>query len=84
MATAVVFVPDIRRGIAVTDEHLVSIETKLSHQELTITELNDALTSQQAQIANLELLVNALRDRVRALSEAAPAGGSQDEIPPHY
>lgn len=67
-----------------TDEHLVNIETKLSHQELTIAELNDALTSQQSQIANLELLVNALRDRVRALSEAAPADGSPEEVPPHY
>lgn len=67
-----------------TNEHLVNIETKLSHQELTIAELNDALVSQQSQIANLELLVNALRDRVKALSEAAPADGSPEEIPPHY
>ncbi len=67
-----------------TDEHLVNIESKLSHQELAIAELNDALISQQAQIANLELLVNALKDRVRALSEAAPADGAPEEIPPHY
>jgi len=68
----------------VTDEHLVNIETKLLHQEHTIAELNDALTSQQSQIANLEMLVDALRDRVRALSEAAPADGSLEEVPPHY
>ena len=67
-----------------TDDHLISIETKLSHQEHTIAELNDALASQQSQIANLELLVNALKDRVRALSEAAPADGTQEELPPHY
>jgi len=79
-----VFGLNTRRDMIVTDEHLINIETKLLHQEHTIAELNDALTSQQSQIANLELLVNALRDRVRVLSEAASADGTQEEVPPHY
>lgn len=75
-----------RRSVhSVDDEKLIDIETKLAHQEHTIAELNDALSSQQAQIAGLETLVNALKDRVRALSDAAPAaGGGDDEPPPHY
>ncbi|MDA0679428.1 MAG: SlyX family protein [Proteobacteria bacterium] len=66
------------------DERLIEIETRIAHQEHTIAELNDALSSQQAQIAKLESLVNALRERVRALSDSAPGAGASDEIPPHY
>lgn len=66
------------------DERLIEIETKLAHQENTIAELDDALSSQQTQIARLELLVDALRERVKVLSDAAPASGVDDEVPPHY
>ena len=66
------------------DEKLIDIESKLAHQEHTIAELNDALSSQQMQISKLEHQVVTLIDRVRSLSESAPAGGSDDEPPPHY
>jgi len=68
----------------VSDEQMIEIETKLAHQEYTIAELNEALSSQQSQISNLELTVTALRERIKALSEMAPAGGDADEVPPHY
>ena len=67
-----------------TDEQLIEIEMKIAHQEHTVAELNDALTSQQAQIANLETLVRVLTDRVRAISETAPAGSEDNLPPPHY
>jgi len=57
---------------------------KLAHQEHTIAELNDALVGQQKQVANLEARVIALTDRIKALSQAAPAAGVDDEPPPHY
>lgn len=65
-------------------EKFIDIESKLAHQEHTISELNDALSSQQMQISKLEHQVVTLIDRVRSLSESAPAGGSDDEPPPHY
>jgi SlyX protein len=68
----------------VEDERLIDIESKLAHQEHTIAELNDALSNQQVQIGDLEAQVRALIERVRVLSESAPAGGSDDEPPPHY
>jgi SlyX protein len=68
----------------VDDDKLIDIETRIAHQEHTIASLNEALTDQQAQIAGLETLVKALRDRVRALSDASPATGTDDEPPPHY
>lgn len=67
-----------------TDDQLIDIEMKIAHQEHTVAELNDALSSQQAQIAKLELQVRTLIDRVRAISEAAPGGGDDDAPPPHY
>jgi len=67
-----------------TDEKLIEIETKMAHQEHTVALLNDALSSQQAQIADLELKVRTLTDRVRAISEAAPGGSDDDAPPPHY
>jgi SlyX protein len=68
----------------VTDEQLIEIEMKLAHQEHTVALLNDALTSQQAQITDLELRVRTLTDRVRAMSEAIPGGSDDDAPPPHY
>lgn len=66
------------------DDRLIDIETRIAHQEHTVAELDDALSSQQAQIANLELLVKVLTDRVKAISEATPGGGEGEAPPPHY
>jgi SlyX protein len=68
----------------VAEEKLVDIETKIAHQEHTVLELNDALASQQLQIANLELQVKTLADRIRAIADAAPGGAEDDAPPPHY
>lgn len=46
--------------------------------------LNDALADQQTRISALEARVEALLDRVRALSEAAAGGDAGEELPPHY
>lgn len=69
----------------VDDDKVIDLQSRIAHQEHTIAELNDALTDQQAQIATLEAKVVALIDRVRSLSESAPAGDGGDEPPPpHY
>ena len=66
------------------DDQLIEIETRIAHQEHTIGELNDALTSQQQQISILEVLLRTLTDRVRSMAEAAPGGADDDAPPPHY
>lgn len=70
--------------IAVDDEKIIDIETKLAHQEHLLLALNDALSKQQAQITELELLCQSLVERFRALSEADGGGDESDEQPPHY
>ena len=68
----------------VDDEKIVDIETKLAHQEHLLSALNDALTNQQAQIAELEHLCQSLLERLRAMSEAGAGNDNDDERPPHY
>ncbi len=66
------------------EERLIDLETKLSHQEHLLSELDDALTSQQAQIGQLELLCKSLLDRIKSLPDGDSGGGTGDERPPHY
>lgn len=79
---AVLFFADLYHGETMDENKMIEIETKLAHQEHLLAELNEVLTSQQAQIVSLEGLCKALIDRVRALSETDSAAG--DERPPHY
>ena len=67
-----------------TEERFIDIETKLAHQEHTIAELNDVITSHQEKIMQLEALCASLLDRVRSIGEALPGDAPQDEKPPHY
>lgn len=78
-------IPVDRRSVGpMEDKKLIDIEIKLAHQEYVVAELNDALSSQQLQIANLEARVSALFDRIKALSDVSPGGETGDERPPHY
>lgn len=64
------------------DDRLINIETKLAHQEHLVSELNDALTSQQAQITKLEARCQSLLERLKEV--AGSADSPVDEKPPHY
>jgi len=64
---------------------MINIETKLAHQEDLLSQLNDALSSQQLQVAGLERLCQTLVERIRALSDSGGDDASDvDERPPHY
>ncbi|HSM31501.1 MAG TPA: SlyX family protein [Woeseiaceae bacterium] len=67
-----------------TEQRFVDLETKLAHQEHLLLELNDVITKQQENIMRLEKLCDSIIERVRSLSEAAPADTDADEKPPHY
>ena len=67
-----------------SDERLIAIETKLAHQERVVDELNIALTDQQSRLSELEAVCRSLLERVKSISDAAPASNSPDERPPHY
>ena len=67
-----------------TEQRFVDLETKLAHQEHLLLELNDIITKQQENIMRLEKLCDSIIQRVRSLSETAPADANADEKPPHY
>ena len=66
------------------DDRLINIETKMAHQEQLLAELNEAVTSQQAQITRLESLCQSLIDRVSSLAANSGSGQVTDDRPPHY
>jgi SlyX protein len=66
------------------EQRLVNIESKIAHQEDLLAELNDALSSQQLQLSNLDVLCHKLVQRVRSLSETGDGVAPDDEKPPHY
>jgi len=66
------------------EKRVIEIETKLAHQEHLLSELNEALTDQQAQISGLERLCQSLIERVKSLLDSSPADQATDERPPHY
>ena len=71
-----------------TEQRIISIETKIAYQEDTIAQLNDVVCNQQTQIDILERLTQQLIARVRDLSEASVQSSGEfsaaDERPPHY
>jgi SlyX protein len=67
-----------------SEERFVDLESRLAHQDQMLHELNEVLTTQQAQLMQLEELCRSLVDRVRSLGEGMPAGDPADERPPHY
>ena len=67
-----------------SEERFVELESRLAHQDQLLHELNEALTSQQAQLAQLEELCRNLVDRLRSLGDGTQAGDPANERPPHY
>lgn len=67
-----------------SEQRFVDLESRLAHQDQLLHELNDVMTSQQAQIMRLEELCKSLLQRVRSLGDNAADGDTADERPPHY
>ncbi|MBC7419819.1 MAG: SlyX family protein [Bdellovibrio sp.] len=68
-----------------TDENrLIAIETKISHQEFTIDELNEVIYQQQQQIDLLEKKLSSIIKRVEGAMNSGNEIGPPGEKPPHY
>ncbi len=63
-----------------TNERLVNIEMKISHQDLIIEELNQVIYQQQQTIDGLSKKLKLIEEQFRADPNIGPAG----EKPPHY
>lgn len=67
-----------------SEERFIDIETRLSHQDQILHELNEVVTGQQAKIMQLEELCQSLVARVRSIGDAMPDRDPGAERPPHY
>lgn len=63
---------------------LIELQTQLAFQEQTISELNEALVSQQKQIDLLRLEIKLLKEKLGVLEDRIETGPPQNEKPPHY
>ena len=71
-------------GNHMTDDRITTLEAKFAFQEHTLSELNDALCSQQLQIEKLERTCKQLSERIQQLSTVDAGSGQENEKPPHY
>ncbi len=67
---------------------LIDLQTQFAFQEVLLSELNNIVTRQQAQIDALERELAVHRDKIihvlDNLPEKGAEGAVQDERPPHY
>lgn len=66
------------------EQKVENLEIKVSFQEHTIEELNDALTKQQADIDKLTAQIRFLLDKLKAMEPSNIANASEETPPPHY
>jgi SlyX protein len=66
------------------EKRCIDIETKISHQEHLIEELNQVIYNQQQAIDQLEAKLNILARRFQKAVEGPGDIGPADQKPPHY
>ena len=67
-------------------KELEDLQTHIAFQELTISELNSALISQQQQLDVLKLEIRLLKEKLGELEDRVESGPRDpaQEKPPHY
>lgn len=66
------------------ETRFISLETKISHQEFQLDELNEVVYQQQRQIDDLEKRLSLLIKRVESAMTGENEIGPPGEKPPHY
>ena len=66
------------------EERLVTLESKLAHQEYLLDVLNQTVYTQQKKLDELDKLCVALAKRLADLHVRLPDGAPANDKPPHY
>jgi SlyX protein len=66
------------------EEQIARLEEQNYFQEKLLSQLNEALTFQQAQIDLLEKRIAELEQNVETLMQSAPQDAPANTLPPHY
>lgn len=72
------------RGTAMIEERLDRLEIKLAYSEETVQTLNQVVTEQAKEIAQLKSELKKIEKRVADLIEEAGDGPRPNRRPPHY
>ncbi|MDO8703941.1 MAG: SlyX family protein [Sulfuricaulis sp.] len=65
-------------------ERLIELEVRMAFQEQTIQQLNEAVTSQQAQIDRLAKELAMLKSHLTGLAPSLVIPQEEEKPPPHY
>jgi uncharacterized coiled-coil protein SlyX len=72
-------------GRRIMEDRMVTLESKIAFLEHSVSELSDAMASQNTSIAELQKKLDILIGMCRKISEAGDAGDMpHDQRPPHY
>ena len=66
------------------DQKQIAIETKISHNEINIEELQEAVREHQRMIDSLTAKFSKLSNQIDSTNNEGPEVGRADEKPPHY
>ena len=67
---------------ALMESRVIDLEIRLTHQELTLQELNECIIRQQKIMDQLTRQIAILQEQLRAGASVAPA--ADETPPPHY
>jgi SlyX protein len=66
------------------DTRIVDLESKVAFQDDTIESLNDALSQQQQQLAQITYKMNHMVERLKSMQPSNIATQDEEAPPPHY
>lgn len=66
------------------DQRLETLELKVMELENTVTELNDVIIRQYAELDRVKSLIGQLEQRLSSAAESATGDPAEEPPPPHY
>ncbi|MDG1122758.1 MAG: SlyX family protein [Glaciecola sp.] len=66
------------------DTRIIDLESKVAFQDDTIESLNDALSQQQQQLAQMTYKMNHMVERLKSMQPSNIATQDEEAPPPHY
>ncbi|MFS4457660.1 SlyX family protein [Bdellovibrio sp. HCB2-146] len=66
------------------EKRFVDVETKVTHQEFLVEQLNEIVYQQQIKIDQLEAALTKLAKRMAQMAAGEAEIGPANEKPPHY
>jgi SlyX protein len=66
------------------EQRINEVETRLAFQETMLQELNEALTSQQQQLSQMQAVLEKLSERIVELASNMQPDAAIEPPPPHY